>query len=103
VFFRATDLQQAFFMIKNLFAKFDINDARNALAPWGKESLSKVLMFGFAGLLAFVHLYQEFIGGIGTLISRQVVAVRWSVYLLLIFSILLFGVFQSSRFIYFQF
>lgn len=103
VFFRATDLQQAFFMTKHLFAKFDINDARNALSPWGKESLSKVLMFGFAGLLAFVHLYQEFIGGIGTLISRQIVAVRWSVYLLLIFSILLFGVFQSSRFIYFQF
>ncbi|AYL97516.1 MBOAT family O-acyltransferase [Mucilaginibacter celer] len=103
VFFRATNLQQAFSMLKHLFAHSDLNDARGALAPWGRESLSKVLMLGFTGLLLFVHLYQEFAGSISALIARQVLVVRWGVYLLLIFSIILFGVFQSSRFIYFQF
>lgn len=103
VFFRAVNLHQALFMLRNLFTKYDLNDARNALAPWGKESLSKVLMLVFVCLLAFVHLYQEFIGSISKLISRQVLAIRWAVYVFLVFSIILFGVFQSSRFIYFQF
>jgi alginate O-acetyltransferase complex protein AlgI len=103
VFFRATSVQQALYMIKNIFGHYDIEDGRKAVSALGKQPLSRFVVLFSVLVLVLVQLYQEFRWvKIGVVICQNLV-MRWGIYLLLLFFIFLFGAFNHSRFIYFQF
>jgi hypothetical protein len=108
VFFRATSIEQAFDVLKGIVTDFQ---------PWTLWS-GELLKLGLSGpdmavmtasllVLLGVSLAKaagkDVIGGL----LKQGVLFRWTVYLLLMFSILIFGMYgagyDASSFIYFQF
>ena len=60
------------------------------------------IVFGAILFMELVHLLQSQVS-IRSFMSSRPVFVRWAVYLILIWAILLFGVFGQKEFIYFQF
>ena len=103
VFFRSENIQQALFMINHVFSNWNIVDINQALSVWGSGRLYALVMVFFIVILIFAALYQERFGSITVLLNKQLIVVRWSVYFFLFFSIILFGVFENIKFIYFQF
>ena len=95
VYFRATSLTQANDILKSILS----------LKP-GKLfiGIPSSFVYGVVGiiLLFIVEYFQEFKPHV-KLISHQNVVLRYSTYIILILSIILFGVFNGSQFIYFQF
>jgi alginate O-acetyltransferase complex protein AlgI len=103
IFFRATNFEQAIYLLKNITSGYELNDLRGAVAPLGKDLISKAAIAIFIALLLFVQFYREYAGPVSALILRQHVAVRFGIYLFLFFAIALFGVYDNVSFIYFQF
>lgn len=109
VFFRAKNLSEALYISKNLFA--GIKDIDIILTS--KELIKSNILLGqpkeefIIAILAIcfmetVHMIQRH-ESIRHMLSEKPVYVRWAIYYILIFSILFFGVFNSTQFIYFQF
>jgi len=106
LFFRANSLSDSFYIISHLFS-----GAANLLNPkylvslnvsLGINKVDIILAFGSLAVLEAVHLAQ------GSERLRLAVAalpweIRWGMNYSVAFSILMFGVFNSSAFIYFQF
>lgn len=103
IFFRANNMHQSFYLIKNLFYDWNLNDAREALAALGQDGTSKIILAFFILCMLGVHYYQEQYGSISILLLKQNLFVRWSIYIFLILSICLFGSFDRLNFIYFNF
>lgn len=99
IFFRANSLSDAFYIITHLFSGF--LSAYNYLI---QISILKDILLGLFAVLfmEIIHIIQEKIS-ITQLINNKHMAIRWAIYFIMIFGILLFGVFKEMSFIYFQF
>lgn len=101
VFFRANSISDASILLKNML-NMKINFAQiyalKLSVTWYEISIA----IGSILFMEFVHLIQRS-RKITDILSAKPVWFRWSVYYLLIFSILIFGQFKQSDFIYFQF
>ncbi len=111
ILFRANSISESFYAITHLFT--GLNQIKDYIL---NTNLSKGIASNFLGLgspdkiliavllIGFVegaHILQEHISIEKYLRTRPFI--RWSCYLLLLFGILLFGVFNKTPFIYFQF
>jgi D-alanyl-lipoteichoic acid acyltransferase DltB (MBOAT superfamily) len=102
IFFRANTLSDAIYIILHMFRGYS-----NIFGP-PYTALEKIDLIG--ALPGFVGLF--IMGGVELMarnndiskrISRQTAAVRWVIYYALILITLIFGVYDTSQFIYFQF
>ena len=122
IFFRANSLTDAFYITQHLFT--GVGDLLSAIITLDNERIKTLTdiargntILGFSRetyraemtialfsilLMGIFHFLQER-GSIKEMLSKKPVLVRWSIYCILILSILFFGVFSSEQFIYFQF
>ena len=109
IFFRANNLSDALYISKHLFAGIThigiILTSKeliktNILLSQSKEEFILAILAIF--FMETVHLIQRH-ESIRHMLSEKPVYIRWAIYYILIFSILFFGVFNSTQFIYFQF
>jgi D-alanyl-lipoteichoic acid acyltransferase DltB (MBOAT superfamily) len=103
IFFRAKTFNDAVFVIKHLFIQNGkIFDLLGAFTGVGISAGIIELSFLFIILLIIIEFFNfEF--HLVTLLKRQPLLVRWSVYYSAIVFLALFGVFEDRQFIYFQF
>jgi D-alanyl-lipoteichoic acid acyltransferase DltB (MBOAT superfamily) len=118
LFFRANNVSDAFYIAAHLFTgvgDFLINLATNIIsldAQGFKESVRSIFihqspwLFLYAVLLIvfleIIQLIQRHVN-IRDLLSEKPVWFRWSVYYILVFSIISLGMWNEQQFIYFQF
>ncbi|MBN2052424.1 MBOAT family protein [Candidatus Woesearchaeota archaeon] len=99
VFFRANNVSDAVYVLTHIFP-LSLNFSGvyfGAMTRWG-------LIVAFAAIIFMesIHFMQEHFR-MRQFLSNKPVVLRWTIYLALIFIILLFGVFNETPFIYFQF
>jgi hypothetical protein len=100
IFFRANSFSDAFYIITHFFSNIAFNEKSIVLGMSGRVEFFIAVLSILC--MAGVHIVQEY-RGLRNLIDGKPTWVRWPVYYILIFSILLFGVFEKTAFIYFQF
>jgi D-alanyl-lipoteichoic acid acyltransferase DltB (MBOAT superfamily) len=106
IFFRSTSMSDAMYIASHLFTGYgplldgglgsllaDLNVTRGHLA---------LVLMGLVVVEA-VHLHQERYGSVREHVRRLPAFARWSLYHALVAIVMLFGVFNDSQFIYFQF
>ncbi len=107
IFFRSADLTQSVAVIKSIFTNF---------APWslygggitkmGLDTANAAVLIAAAAILFCVSLAKSR-GEVVRKIENMHVFARWPIYLGLLFSVLIFGIygpqFTAAQFIYFQF
>jgi D-alanyl-lipoteichoic acid acyltransferase DltB (MBOAT superfamily) len=118
IFFRANTIDDAFYVCSHLFSGFDLGQfeiiSSQLLATLGTNLQLKIMLpsltgFHVLGLMVVQIVLLELIqvverrGNLIRKISLQKLWLRWSIYYAAILFILLFGVFEQSKFIYFQF
>jgi hypothetical protein len=101
IFFRANTVDDAFFIVTHLFSGLTLSTQGLGLGVTMYYMIISLLVIGFVGI---VHIFQEnksqtFL----EFMASKKQGARMAFYLLLLFSILLFGVFENTHFIYFQF
>lgn len=116
IFFRAKSFGDAFYIVSHLhtgFVSYFRLLARAVLNFRFQEEIIKPFTMGlnnmelyldllFVGVLFAVHIFQTRTGII-KFISERPLLVRWSIYILFIFIIMLYGRFENRQFIYLQF
>jgi alginate O-acetyltransferase complex protein AlgI len=110
IFFRANSVEDAFYIVSNLFQGIErlpsqMLDMRflKFYVLLGRDKYEFVLAIGSIAFLLVTHYFQRNESG-RDLLNRQSVYLRWTFYWLIIFAILFFGAFnESQQFIYFQF
>jgi D-alanyl-lipoteichoic acid acyltransferase DltB (MBOAT superfamily) len=101
IFFRASSLSDAIYIIGHLFINWKISSSLFELMPGGAyEWLIAILAIL---LMEVVHIVQMKMGSLRQLVLPQPVWLRWSIYYGLVILILVFGKFQSTEFIYARF
>jgi len=99
VFFRAKSISDAIYVLTHIFPlQLSFSGVYfGAMTRWG-------LIVAFASIVFMesMHLLQEHFR-MRQFLSNKPLMLRWSLYLALLFIILLFGVFNETPFIYFQF
>jgi len=94
IFFRAENLTDALYILKSIFSPYVL------LFIKGKANV----VYGFMGILVVILLeYRSRNNIMGDVLQFRPVAVEWTVHYLVIFAIILFGVYGGEQFIYFQF
>lgn len=99
VFFRANTLKDAFYILAHMFQNISFNVPKFNI---GEGYMGLLYCFVIILFMEFVHLIQEH-RRVRQFLDTKPIALRWSMYLILLLSILLFGVFENTPFIYFQF
>ena len=99
VFFRANNIKDAFYILFNMFRGLNLNFENMTI---GVGWMDLIVAFIVIAFMEFVHLIQAH-RSIRQFLDDRPIAVRWGIYLSLMLSILLFGVFNGTQFIYFQF
>jgi alginate O-acetyltransferase complex protein AlgI len=97
IFFRANTLGEARYILTHLFTGLDQGISDLGLGVFGLLYFLTLII-----VLEFIDLIQEH-EGMRRFFSARPAWFRWSAYLILIVWILLFGVFEKTTFIYFQF
>ena len=98
ILFRARSISEAFILINNMFKiNLDIYSLKLSLT-WYEVSLAITSIL----FMEFIHLIQMK-KDISKILFFKRVWVRWAFYYLLFFGILIFGQFNQTQFIYFQF
>jgi len=106
VFFRSNSLTDMWYIFTHLFVGLTnplkgIYLGFHMLSP--RDAWTEMyLALGFIIFLELVHLIQSY-GGMRSMLSKKPVWIRWTIYAIIVASILLFGVFENTPFIYFQF
>ncbi len=99
IFFRANSISDAAYILTHIFSGWSLNfSGINSGLGWSGFIIAFSLIF----LMEFIHLIQEHIG-IKNFLSKKPLLFRWIVYIIIILIIILFGIFESKEFIYFQF
>lgn len=106
VFFRANSLSDSLMISTGMINDFDLASIfKNETYRIGLRAYEfKVLIFSILSLCVFEVLHKKH--NIISLLNKQGSLFRWGVYLLIVFSIVIFGVYGDrniSEFIYFQF
>ena len=104
VFFRANSLNDAIYILSNAldFSSMSINNVLFGAINLGLKKYDIIIAISSILILELVHFKQrktkmrEFLSG-------KPIALRWSLYIAIFYSILLLGVFNLTEFIYFQF
>ena len=99
VFFRATSFTSARFIIKKIFTDFSLNINLGAV---GITRYQVVLCLCVIALLLIVQLLQRS-KRLSDEIAKKPVVLRWGLYYAGLVLLIIFGVFSTSSFIYFQF
>ncbi|MBQ2946743.1 MAG: MBOAT family protein [Bacilli bacterium] len=102
IFFRANTLYDAFYVIKNIF---DFSEGLK-LANFGLSRANLVLLFFSIVCLMIYEIFNHKFDIIKFINKRNII-VRWILYFIIIYIILIFGIYgpgyDASQFIYFQF
>lgn len=102
IFFRANSLADSFTLIRNIKVDTLKTSSIYELGLVKPEIILSIIAIVLLVLFEWVHKKNN----MEKLLKRQILPVRWSFYLIVIFTILIFGVYgenQVSEFIYFQF
>lgn len=104
IFFRAQNLNDAWYIVTHLFSGWDSvlfgYDLQPVLILGSyKFFVTVVILIGFTET---VYLMQRK-GSVVEMLNQKPIWLRWSVYYILVISIVLLGNFSSQEFIYFQF
>jgi len=106
IFFRANNVSDAFLVIEKMFSNFDsyinFNFFFNSKTVFGLGKIELIITFLSVMILEGFHFIQSK-GSIRIILSKQVIYIRWMIYLTILFWIILFGEFGKNQFIYFQF
>jgi alginate O-acetyltransferase complex protein AlgI len=111
IFFRANSFHDAAYIASHLFTNLQHQFSeifhnqqyeRTQLVYLGQSSYTFLIAILSIILMELIHFTQRN-KNIRAIISDQPVIVRWSIYIAGIISILWFGVFDNTQFIYFQF
>lgn len=106
IFFRADNISDALYIVRTIFsAEYSINAISIVLFELGVSEIDLIVILCSLGFMEAVHIMQEYGYGLKDL-NRESVYVRWSVYVIVLFIIILWGVYdvaEQSQFIYFQF
>lgn len=107
IFFRAKEVQSAFYIAKHIFTGIpDLVDKllhhQSVFQYLGVDKEDLPLSVALILFLEIVHFFQRK-KNLSALFALKPIYVRWSVYFIFVFSILLMGVFKDRQFIYFQF
>lgn len=111
IFFRANNLEEACYIISNMFVNIpedihniytNTNFTRSRELYLNQDKSVFIISILSIGLLELVHLFQRH-QKVRKLISNQFPVIRWSFYYLIVLMIISFGSFNKSQFIYFQF
>jgi D-alanyl-lipoteichoic acid acyltransferase DltB (MBOAT superfamily) len=111
IFFRANTVTDAFYIISNIYTNVGYVLANITAIGTGQGIISASLGMGkydiYISILAIfllllVEIFQR-THSFRDWVNSKPIVLRWSFYYLVMFSILLFGVFQQKQFIYFQF
>ena len=101
IFFRANTLNDAFYVIKNIFNFSNLN-----ITMLGLDKYNFILLFISIILLIIYEIFNKKINLIDWINNKNII-IRWIIYLIIIFTILIFGIYgpgyNASQFIYFQF
>lgn len=99
IFFRANNVQDAFYVLTHMFQGLSLNFSGIYIGVGWSEL---IIAFSVIAFMEFVHLIQEH-RSIRQFLDNKPLLLRWSIYISIILLILLFGVFDNTQFIYFQF
>lgn len=109
IFFRAANFSDAFYVITHLHVgvtallmHLDLQGMKASLSLMGLRPSELVLSVSSVGILLAVEITQTY-GSVRQRVALWPVAARWGLYYGLVLSIVFFGVFRGSQFIYFQF
>lgn len=107
IFFRANNISDAFYIVNNLFTGLtaqltSIKNIQNSISGFGFSKVDLLIALFVILVMESIHFIQRY-GSIRGMVQDKPVVIRWSLYYLLILMILMFGVFGSNQFIYFQF
>lgn len=105
VFFRADTFSDALTVVSNLFNWEATNVFNGSVYNLGLTQGSFWISIFFVLVMLVVEYYNSFVGNISQLVIKQNIVFRWSLYLSIIFIILVFGNYgaEQQQFIYFQF
>ncbi len=111
IFFRADTFQDAVYVISHLNSNMSKLTTIAGLKSVVVEIGSNDLMYGLFNLFigSFIILLLTLVQNrmqnhsISSIVANKPLAIRWGFYMLLIFAILLIGVYEEQEFIYFQF
>jgi len=104
VFFRADTLEQSLFILSKFNLSFDfIHEVASHFADNSEFRETMIsLLISFPIFIFFEILINQ--TDFNTIIEKRTAVLRWSIYLVLAFAILIFGVLNAApQFIYFQF
>jgi len=93
IFFRANTVQDAFYIVSHLFTGWPNLFIESSSMAYGALGLTILLIVQFL----------QTRGEVRPILAKLPLPIRWAIYYMLIFSIILFGVNGGSQFIYFQF
>lgn len=98
VFFRANNLADATYILTHFYQGWDVGAIRT------EQFLLRQMPVAIASII-FLELMQWLYPKISFtgLIATRPVAVRWAVYAVFVIGVVMFGVFRTNQFIYFQF
>jgi len=107
IFFRASSVSQAFLAVRLIFSRWDFSVFTNgALFTLGLDAADFWAGAAAVAILLAVDLLSSR-GSLRDALERKGPLVRWPVYLLLLFTVLIFGIYgpqySAGAFIYFQF
>jgi len=104
IFFRAKTLDDAMYVICHLFTGISsqINDILHLKFKLGMRSENFIVMISALIIMEIVHILQSKTD-IDKIFSEKPLYLRFAVYYLFIISLIFFGEFGTSAFIYFQF
>jgi len=107
IFFRASNVQTGFYIIQHLVSGIPdifnmLSKRQSVFQPLGLSRNDLVFSVFLILFLESVHFIQSKYN-ISEIFLKQPVYLRWTVYYVLILSIIFLGVFENRQFIYFQF
>lgn len=102
VLFRANSIEDAKYVFSNLF-KGDFSNFFQTGINLGLDEYQFTIALISIGLLIAIQILEEFKGNLYKLVRKSNFLFRWLFYIGISLSIVIFGVFGSAEFIYFQF
>lgn len=106
VFFRAKNINEALYIVTHIFSglgsMLSFRGLRSNLLGLGFDKFDYLIALISIGFMETVHLLQRH-KGVRQMLSERPFWLRWAVYYIIVLSIIFFGVFERSQFIYFQF
>ena len=106
IFFRAKNVSEAFYIITHLTSGMEnilsIKYIVESIAMVGVSKSEFIISIAVILFMEFIHLIQRHYK-IRHMLAEKPVWIRWSIYFMVVYGTILFGIFGKNDFIYFQF